>query len=423
MLNIILVNDLIVFLKDFYKNKGHMVFSSIMIEKIIALINMIFVVRMISDEDYGSITLIASIFGVFITLNGFGTIQGLMRYGSLLESTQEKNNLSSYIFRLGLQKQLLLTFLFCFVALFYEFKYQTIWMVICFFAGRMLGSYFYSFIQSYYRIHGMNEKFSFISIVINSLGLVVSILLTFFYGKYGYLFGLAITPWFCLFYYKKEILRSMNSTFQNFNLREFWNYSMNSSITYFFSELLFMIDIFMIGLLLNETAVANYKVAIILPMNLMFIPMIFIQTDLPKIISNSKNKSYLKFYISNYYKLFIPISIVIIVLGFLLKDVALPFVFGEEYQGNGWIFFIILFAVCCNMCFRNLYGNLLSAVGLAGKNSIVSIASIILMTGLSILLIPKLNTLGAAISLAITFVTMGIVSSIIFRRYLIHLNN
>jgi len=413
------MNNFLLFLKDFFKNKGLMVFSSMLIEKLVGLINVIFVVRMISEKDYGTITLIASLFGVLITMNGFGTIQGLLRYGSLEKEAKDKTILANFIFKEGLKRHLLLMLLFVFCSIFYELKYENIWIIIVFFLIRMLGVYFYSFILSYYRIQYQNNKFSAISMFINCFGVLISIFLTYYTGTMGYLTSLAITPWLALIFYKKEIYLPMSLPSLDFEIKEFWNYCLNSSFTYLFSETLFVIDVFLIGYFLNEEAVANYKVAIILPMNLMFIPLTFIQTDLPKIISNSTNKSYLKFYIHNYYKIFIPLTIIILTTGYFIKDWILQFVFGNEYQENGWIFFIILFSVCCNMCLRNLYGNLLSAIGYVKQNTIISIVSIILMILLSLVTIPFFGIIGLAISLAITFISMGICSSLIFHRYLI----
>lgn len=412
------MRNLVLFLKDFFQNKGFFVFLSILIEKVVGLLNTIFVVRMISSEDYGLITIIASLFGVFITLNGFGAVQGLLRYGALEKDEKNKTQLSNYIFKQGLKRHFLLIVAFFITGCFYEFKYFNIWIVVFFFSIRMLGYYLYTFVLNYYRIQNSNDKFARISILINLVGLLLALTLTYYFGIYGYLFGLSITPWMAILFYKREILSSISFRLNDFNKKEFWKYSINSSLTYFLSELLFMIDIVLIGLLLNEKAVANYKVAIILPMNLMFIPLIFMQTDYPKIVSNSRNIDYLKFYIRNYYKLFVPISILILIIGFVIKDWILPFVFGEEYNENGWIFFVILTAVAFNMCFRNLYGNLLSAVGLANKNFRVALFSIIIMVVLGFVLTQSLGNLGAAIALAITFISMGFYSAYIFNQYL-----
>lgn len=412
------MNALLLFLKDFFKNKGLMVFLSVVIEKLIGFINVVFVVHLISEKDYGSVTLIASVFGVMITMNGLGTIQGLMRFGALAQQKEKKQNLISYIFKEGIKKQIGLVLLFVLISMFYELKYSDIWIVVLAFAVRMLGYYFYSFILAYYRVYFKNEKFSITSIFTNVVGLVLSFLLTYFYGKNGYLLSLSIFPWFSLFFFRKDIMLYFFKEVKELNKKEFWSYSFNSSINYFFSELMFLVDIFLIGVFLDETAVANYKVAIILPMNLMFLPMIFIQTDFPKLVANSKNKQYLTFYIRNYYKLFIPLCFLLVVVGFFVKDWILPFVFGQKYEGNGWIFFIVLISVACNMCFRNLYGNLLSAVGWAKQNSIISIASLLLLSLLGLILIRFYGIIGIAGSLAFTFISMGIGSGIIFKKYL-----
>lgn len=415
------MSELKKFINDFVQNKGLLVFLSILVEKLVGLINTIVVVRMITEKEYGTITIIASVFAVFITLNGLGSLQGFMRYGALEKTTEAKDKLANYIFKEGFKRHLVLTILFFVVAIFYEFKYPSIWLVILFFVIRMIGVYFYSFILSYYRIHGKNNVFSLVSIKINGIGLLLTFALTYYFGTYGYLTGLAFIPWLSLFFIDKKQFKKVVQKPLDLNLKSFWNYSFNSSITYFLSEILFILDVFLIGFFLDESAVANYKVAIILPMNLMFIPMIFMQTDYPKLVENATDKNYLKFYIVNYYKLFIPLSILMLSCGFFLKDWILPFVFGEQYHENGWIFFMILFAVATNMCFRNLYGNLLSAVGRAKNNTLVSVVSIILMLILSLVLIPIYGILGAAISLAITFITTGLLSFIFFRKYLLKL--
>lgn len=417
------MEGLIRFLKDFYQNKGLLVFLSILTEKVVGLINTIFVVRLISPEDYGLITLIASLFGVFITLNGFGTVQGLLRYGALEKELESKQKLAQYIFKEGFKRHLILFILFIFCALFYEFKYFNIWIIIGFFGFRMLGYYFYSFILNYYRILNRNDFFAKISMLINGVGLILALALTYGFGTYGYLIGLAITPWLALFFINRSFVSTIPKSIPSLDIKSFWKFSINSSATYFLSEFLFMIDVFLIGLLLNESAVAQYKVAIILPMNLMFIPMIFMQTDYPKLVENARDKAYLQFYIRNYYKLFIPLVTMMLIVGFLLKDWIIPFVFGPEYQQQGWIFYVILIAIAFNMCFRNLYGNLLSAVGLAHKNSRVAALSIGVMSVLGWVLITQFGIIGAALALSLTFISMGFYSASLFYRYLHQLSD
>lgn len=412
------MRSFLLFLRDFVRNKGLMVFLSILIEKVTALVNTIFVVRLIAQEDYGLITLVASLFGVFAAFNGLGASQGLLRFGSLEKEIEDKEKLAHSIFLKGLQRQLILLVFFIITALLYELKYPDIWLIVLFFAVRLIGFYFYMFIKSYYRMRNENDQFSKISITINIVGLLLVLAFTYFYGMFGYLFGLAITPWISIVFFPRLLFDSARSFDLKLDMKTFWNYSFNSALTAFLSEMLFILDVFIIGLLLNELEVANYKLAIILPMNLMFIPVIFMQTDYPKLVENCRNKQYLLFYIRNYYKLFIPLSLFFITIGFFLKDWLIGFVFGEKYQHNGWIFWIILIGVGANMCFRNLYSNLLSAVGWAQKNTIVAVVSILMMTILGFIFTYSFGIVGAAIALTITFTSMGIFSAFLFSNYL-----
>lgn len=412
------MNNILQFVKNFNANKGGFVFASFVIEKLIGLFNTIYLVRLIAKEDFGLITLISSLFAIAITLNGLGSVQGLLRYGSMEESEEEKNKLAQYIFKTGLKKHILLTIGFTIIALFYEIKFIGIWMIVLWFTIRFIGYYFYFFILTYYRIHHQNNRYGSISIFVNCVGSILTFLLTWKLNTLGYLFGLAFTPWLSLLFFKSIIFQKSILNLKTINLKEFWSYSLQSAINYGLAEVMIMLDVLFIGLFLSETDVANYKIAIILPMNLIFLAAVIIQTDFPKIVTHANDKNYLSQYIKNYHQIFIPLGIVISLIGFFIKDWVVTFVFGPEYGQVGWLFFIILIAVVFNMCFRNLFSNLLSAVGLAKENTKVALTSIGTMIILSVILIPLFGILGAAIALSLTFITMGIWSGYLFKKYL-----
>src|SRR5690606_19048257 len=148
-------------------------------------------------------------------------------------------------------------------------------------------------------------------------------------------------------------------------------------------------------------------------------PLIFMQTDYPKIAQNFENSRYLKFYIFNYYKIFLPLGILVIIVGYFIKDWIVPFVFGKHYaDGNGWVFFIILVALVGNIWMRNLYGNMISAIGKAHWNTYISAGALIIILILGVLLIPKYGITGAAIGMAAAFTFTGIAGMVLFYNYL-----
>ncbi|MFP3681536.1 hypothetical protein SB725_31120, partial [Pseudomonas sp. SIMBA_041] len=91
-----------------------------------------------------------------------------------------------------------------------------------------------------------------------------------------------------------------------------------------------------------------------------FLALAFMQSDFPLLAKNYTNKTFLKSYISGYYKFFIPVcSLIFVVCAFFSKDILKIF-FNEKYAENSWLFVIFIFTFLMNILFRNLYGNLMS---------------------------------------------------------------
>ncbi|HEY0262506.1 MAG TPA: oligosaccharide flippase family protein [Chitinophagales bacterium] len=410
------------FLREFVQNKGLMVFSSTIIAKLALFINTIFVVRLIDETEYGLITLIASVFFFFVPLTGAGSYQGLLRYGILEKDMDAKNNLSQYLFWRGFAYHLIISIFFFAVCCLYIFKYENLPIIIVAFTVRLIGYYFVNHIQNDQRMRGDNHTFSLVNISTSVAETAGAFCLTWAFGAKGFLFALAAAPYVSLYYASKENFKRA-ITKPNIHFKEFWSYSVHASITYFLSEMLFSVDFFFIGTMLTANDVAAYKVAVVLPMNLIFLAQIFLQTDIPKLTLNYRNKAYLIFYIKNYYKIFLPLGVSILLVGFTLKDWIVPFVFGNKYAGNGNVFFVILATIVGNMWLRNIYGNLLSAIGKSQWNTYIGAAAIAIIALLAYLLIPHFGILGAAMGMAVALTFTGIASFIVFFNYIQKLNN
>jgi len=93
---------------------------------------------------------------------------------------------------------------------------------------------------------------------------------------------------------------------------------------------------------------------------------------------------------------------------FLLDDFFVKLFFGEKYQGIETPFLILTGAFLLNMLMRNLYGNLLSAVGKMEYNTIISAFALVILLGLSFFLVPKFGVEGMAISQSVTLLITGL---------------
>lgn len=195
------------------------------------------------------------------------------------------------------------------------------------------------------------------------------------------------------------------------------NYGLFSAGTALLSDTLFSADVLLLSFLMNAVAVANYKVAILIPANITFLALTFMQSDFPVLTKNYRNKSFLQNYIANYYKIFIPVTTGILMFGFIFRREILHLFFSEKYGDNSAIFFILLTGFCLNMLFRNLYGNLLSAVGLMKTNTVISLFTLLLLVIFSFLLVGKYGVMGMAASLTLSMLIGGFLLTLSFYLY------
>ncbi|MBS1572695.1 MAG: oligosaccharide flippase family protein, partial [Bacteroidetes bacterium] len=325
------MKNLIDFLKNFLKNEGHFVFVSLMIAKICAFLGSILIIKLLPVSEFGVISIVGSVFAIFAPFNGFGNPQSLLRFGAVLSDNNSKVELANFLFRKGFFSQIILSILFLLCSVFYYQKYQDVVLVFVFFAIRLMGVFFQAHIQSELRINDKNRIFAKMNNIQNISTLLLMLVLCYYFGLMGYLVAVCISPFISLYW--MDGFRLKNNSFNlNISVQEIRNYALHSAGTASFSDALFSLDIIILGYLLTENDVANYKVALLIPANITFLALSFMQTDFPTIAKNATNKTFLKNYIINYYKLFIPICIAIVGIGSVWRKEIFSLLFKEQYM-------------------------------------------------------------------------------------------
>ena len=403
------------FLSRFFSNKGHHVFFSFLIAKICGFLGSLVIIRLLPENEYGILSIVISVCAIFLPFSGFGSNQILLRYGSISEK-ENKQNLSSYLFFKGIFNEIILIVIFVGISLFYTPKYENIIIIFLFFGIRLMGFYLSNHIQTYYRISGKNDIFAKVSNAINIGGFILLLVLTYLFKFYGYLLAIALIPYLSLFWLKKEMFSAKRIVYDN--KKEIWRFGIFTAATSVISETLFSLDVMLLGFLMNENAVANYKVAILLPSNITVLAISFMQSDYPLLSKNYQNKNFLRSYIKNYYKIFIPICILILGFFYFFKDLLLKVFFGTNYSDNSNLMMILLFGFTFAMLSRNLFGNLLPAVGKIEVNTWVSILSLIILSVTAYFLVNTFGILGMGISLSLVLIWEGLAYLAFFGNYL-----
>lgn len=394
---------MIAFIKDFIAKKGIWVGLSLLISRLSAFLLSVFVARILSKEDFGAATFGLNFLTIFLAFSGFGAAQGVVKYGSSIADSLQKQLLFRYAFSYGLIYNFILTIVMLLVScILYWEDFSKIYLIFLF-SIRFLGMYLVEQKKAEYRAELDNQSFARFDIFLSVVSFILGVGCTYFWQLNGFIFSLCVSPFFLFFYDRRLSFSLKKITFDDFRSKEFWRFSWTTALTTQIGELVFILDIFFIGLLMQEQDVAYYKVSSMIPMNILVLGFIFMQTEYPKLCQHHRDKKYQYRFIFNYWKLFSAVGIVILAVG-LFFDKPILSIFGNQYQ-NTEIYRILLFAAIISLIFRVLFVYMLASIGKTVWNLIISLF-MLLATSLSLyLIIPEYGLEGVSY---VTFVCLAL---------------
>ncbi len=379
---------MIKFLSNFFKQSGIWVASSFFVSKIAAFLLTLFMARILSKEDLGWVMYGLNYLGFFIPFVGFGSSHGALRYAAIEKENKEKQKIIAYSFSYGLIFNILLSLIMLVLA-FIIFGNGNQLLIVSLFMIRLFGIFLIDQAKSEVRGFHNNKKFGQIEIYSNILLLVSAVLLAYFFGVTGYIFSLCLSPFVILFIHRFRI--SFDRTlFENFTEKSFWKFCVTMAFTNQVSELIFLLDVFFIGIFLDNSAVAHYRIYSIIPFNLFFLAALFFQAAYPKLCENHQNNQYQLQFLFNFWKLMVPITILIFAVSYFGAEYILT-LFGNDYAENPKVFKILIVASISVLLLRTPFGYLLASKGKSIYNLIAALISIL---SLLVLIKPTISNFG-----------------------------
>ena len=403
------------FILDFLKRSGGYVFSATIISRLLSFSASWIALQLIPNKELGVVLFAFSIIGFIIPFGGLGLHQSLLRFGALLKTNEEKDNLFIYVFKKGMIASLLIVLLIIIISFLIPFTFENTGYYIAFLSFIILPHYLLSIIKIQFRLKHNNKTFSYLEIIYNVILLITVSVLSYFFNAKGYAIALLLTPCITiLFFIKKLNIKYSKKVSLNITDLAFWKYGFFASLAVSVAQFLFAIDILLIGYLLNNAeAVTQYKYVSLIPFSLLFLPQVFIQTDFVTFTEKIKDKSYITNYINRYMLFFSFISIGIIGISFLFSHQLLA-LFDSSFIKFSDTFLILIIGVCGILIFRGLFGNLLSSIGKVHINYYIGSAALALNIGSNYFLIPTYGIKGAAITSAFIMWFTGIISYVWF---------
>ncbi|WP_417428609.1 oligosaccharide flippase family protein [Halpernia sp.] len=379
------------FLQNFIKSKGIWVGISMFISRLCTFLVTVFVARTLSVSEFGLATSALNFLSFFIVLAGIGSVNGILKYGVILNE-KDKETLFKYTLSYGILANILVSFLIIILSFIFFYNDISVAKLASLLALRFFGNYFIDQKMAESRAHFQNEKFAKIVISTSIFAFFLSVVLTYFYHFTGYIISLCVAPYIILFFFKWEIsFKRIN--FKQFTEKEFWKFSYVTAISAQISTWVLILDIFFIGILLGNDAVAEYRISCLIPSNLIIIGTIILQTEYPKLCEKWEDKKYQFNFIFNYFKIIGLFSFFILVFGFLYSSEILH-LFGNQYN-NILIFKVSLVSTIIMLLFRVPFIYLIYALGKTQYNLVLALISVFILCGFYFV-IPLYGTNGAA---------------------------
>lgn len=398
------------------------VFGSNVLNKIMQFASGIFIVRVLTQLEYGLFTYSQNIISFFLLLNGFGIMSGLLQYGSKTTDDNKKAEYIKYTVKVSIFSSAILIFLILIYFYFGEFITNDARNVFLLMVFTPITSLLVEFIQIKNRIDLNNKAMAIFSNVNTFMNLTGMIIGGYFFGITGVVIGKYLGNLIPVIMYRENIIYVFKKWNYIANLekkekKEINKFSLISMTNNSISQLLYLLDVFLIGIMIVDSLViAEYKTATLIPIALNFIPLSLMVYIYPYFARNSEDKEWIY---DKYKKMILFFGLFNLLISLFLVFLAKPIIyiiFGEQYLGIVPIFQVFAIGYFFAGTFRIPGGNILASIGAVKYNFYTTIISGLLNIILSVILINVYGAMGAALATVLIFIISGLMSNIVILR-------
>lgn len=404
------------FIGAFNTGKGNQVLFATLFARLANFVVNLSIIRLLTTDDYGNLSYAFTIISFILPFLGGGILPGLIRYGATLGGQLEKKYYVRFALKRGMAVSLTILLITCLFAGLLTQKIPGALPYLLIFIFQLFGLLIFRSIGAYCMLVHRNSWYARLEVTLSFMFLVGNISAAWLFGGMGYVVSLVCIPLILgIYYWFKFNLgdQSKNIKF-TFNAKELFEYGFYSSLGTVLAQLLYSVDILLIGNLLTESAVAEYRVASIIPLNLIVLSLAVMTTFTVKVARNAeKNPQFIFDFYKNYLSIFIPISLAILLFFYFGAD-WLVLIYGDQYQEQGDLMRIFSVGVAGGLLMRAPLGNMLPTLGFPKVNAFLSLIILGINVVGSYWMLQHYGIRGAAIVTSAMFWLSGIFSLVVF---------
>lgn len=400
-----MIKNFISTIKKLFKTGFFSITASNILSKSVAFVGGMLLVRILSKEDYGLYSYIMNTYGILALLGDFGASQAALQLANEEHTNLERKNCYFVMaVKLGLVGGGFSSILLILSPFFFPYSFET---AIPFVLSQALLPFFsimLTFQQMLLRTQDKNNHFAILSFTHTIIHYCVILPFSFLFGIQGAIYAQYIILFLTILlglYFCRGLVSWKGPTDIISKLDKMYYVklslaSQSDAAIYF---LLTLLDVFLIGIFIKNTEIiASYKVASTIPSALLFIPSSLMVYCAPYFARNSSNIEWVK---TNYKKI-ITLSIagnaLLTIFSILLSPIFISLIFGAEYNDTITCFKILMIGYFFSASFKIPSNNIIYTQRKIKFNLVMTVNSSIASIMLNIWLIPKIGSIGAAIS-------------------------
>lgn len=371
----------------------------------------IFLTRILSVEEIGTIKVLQSHLNILVVIASLGLNTAVLKLASEDISRREQTSIFNISFLLTIISSVFLIAIVYYFNIFEVFKvYVFLLPILC------ITSLIIVYLQSQQRIQMISYVQSYSKILIVSL----STLFAYLFGLNGYIKSLIILNFIAFIFIIPFIRNELKSIFKfrisNEKLKKVWNIAFFALGANLLGVLLSNLNIIMANSLLdNISEIGFYSIAQLIITTMMMIPSTLGQIMVPKISKVSNNIEEVKVIYKIYQFRNTILSLSVAISAGILAPFIIPIIFGSQYEKSVLYFEILLIGFICWSIYSPK-GMTLMSLGKSNINFYVSLCSFILNVFLNYILIKNFEMIGGAIANSVVYFITIFINAFLFKK-------
>ncbi|MBR6743030.1 MAG: oligosaccharide repeat unit polymerase [Clostridia bacterium] len=404
----------------FKKGLVHILTGNFM-TKLVSLFGSIFLVRILSKQEYGILGYLENIYGYVFVLAGMGMANAILRYVVLGETSSKKYGYFNYCFKKSLIWNVALCVLAAVIFFFYPHKQDYkdyAWLLNILFLMLPLQN-ICEICLCNERAMFSNQRYATFSLILSAAVILGKIISGAIAGIRTVVFGQLITyAILAIIFYLASTKKYYNGIkpmpIERNEQKTVNKYSLQYMITNGLWTIFMLNDVFLLGRFCEPSVLADYRVAYTIPGCVTIISSAIGVFLAPYFVRNENNTPWVRRYFKlTYIASAAVIGFVCLIIALLSKHV-IWLLYGEQYLNITPIMQLLLLAAFFNCGLRYTTANLLAAMGRIKYNMIVSAAGMGLQILINIFVVTRYGAIGVAITSCVVYFLMAITLLIIF---------